>query len=60
MDIKLDITNKILEGLTDAKFSVTFGPNGIILGLVIKSKNNKNEIPAKIAVPLETPLQAMA
>ena len=45
----------ILGNITDADFNTTVKPNGIIISLVIKSKN-KNEIPATIAVPLEKPI----
>lgn len=50
-----DISKKILETMTDARFTASMNPNGISLGIVFKVKHN--EIPAKIAVPLETPLK---
>ena len=45
----------ILSNMLDADFNASVKPNGIIISLVIKSKN-KNEIPATIAVPLEKPI----
>ena len=45
----------ILNNLLDADFNTKVRPNGIIISLVIKSKN-KNETPATIAVPLEKPI----
>ncbi len=49
------INEDMLENITDAKFKATINPNGIIVGILIKSKNIEHEIPAKIAVPLEVP-----
>lgn len=47
--------NKIhLENLTDAKFNVSIRPDSIIIGILFVAKN-KEEIPAKIAVPLKSP-----
>jgi len=51
-----DIGGKILENILDAQFTASLKPNRIMLGIVIKAKNIKKEIPAKIAVPLETPV----
>ncbi len=47
------IGRDILENLEDAKFTVTINPNGIVLGISFKVRNREEEIPAKIAVPLE-------
>ena len=45
----------ILNKIIDADFNTTVKPNGIIISLVIKSKN-QSEVPATIAVPLEKPI----
>ena len=45
----------ILGSIIDADFNTKIKPNGIIISLVIKSKN-KTDIPATIAVPLEKPI----
>ena len=45
----------ILGSIIDADFNTKIKPNGIIISLVIKSKN-KSDIPATIAVPLEKPI----
>lgn len=45
-----------LENLSDAEFNASSNPNGIVLGLTMKLKNIKKEIPAKIVVPLERPI----
>ena len=45
----------ILSKIIDADFNTTVKPNGIIISLVIKSKN-QSEVPATIAVPLEKPI----
>lgn len=50
------IGKDILENLEDAKFTVAINPNGIMLGISFKVKNREEEIPAKIAVPLEVPI----
>lgn len=52
----LDIEEKIFKNITDADFNVSMKPNRILISLVLKAKNIKEEIPAKIAVPLETPI----
>lgn len=52
---EFDIGKKILGNMTDAQFNASIKPNSIILGITIKAKNIKHEIPAKIAVPLEVP-----
>lgn len=47
--------NKVhLENLVDAKFNVTLRPDSIIIGILFVAKN-KEEIPAKIALPLTSP-----
>ena len=48
------IGKSVLNNIKDAKLNAQIGPNSITLGLVIKSKDG--EIPAKIALPLQTPL----
>lgn len=45
----------VLNNLLEADFNTTIKPNGIIISLVLKSKN-KSEVPATIAVPLEKPI----
>ena len=42
------ITGEILSEMTDAEFSAQVKPEGIAIGLVIKSKYNQEGIPAKI------------
>ena len=51
---ELAIKTEILEHLEDARFSADIKPNSIILTIILKSK--ECEVPAKVAVPLETPL----
>src|SRR3989338_4042606 len=55
---EFNINEEILEDMTNADFNATINPNSIIIGIVIKAKNIANEIPAKIAVHLETPILA--
>jgi len=50
-----DIGKKILENIEDAHFNASVKPNRIMLVILIRAKNIKKEIPAKIAVPLEAP-----
>lgn len=50
-----DIGKKILRNITSAKFNAHIKPNRIMIGIVIKAKNVKEEIPAKVAVPLRVP-----
>lgn len=52
---EFNIEKKIIENLEDAAFNAYIGPSSIIIGIVFKAKNMEKEIPAKIAVPLETP-----
>ena len=52
-----NIEKEVLENIEDAKFNVSVNPNGIILGIGLKAKNRKEEIPATIAVPLEVPIK---
>lgn len=52
---EFNITKKILETIIDAHFTASIKPSSIILGITIKAKNIEEEIPAKIAVPLEVP-----
>jgi len=55
---EFDITEEILENIANADFNASINPNSIIIGIVIKAKNITQEISAKIAVPLETPIIA--
>ncbi len=50
---EFEIGKRILEEIIDAKFNASIKPNGIIINIIIKTKNIKHEIPAKIAVPLD-------
>lgn len=52
---EFEISKKILKDIIDANFNTNIKPNSIILGIIIKAKNIKQEIPAKIAVPLNVP-----
>ena len=47
---EFNVGKDILENLSSADFRVSVRPNGIIVGIVFKTKNQ--DIPAKIAVPL--------
>ena len=49
-----NIKKSNLEDMSDANFNATIKPDSIILGIIVKSK--QREIPAKIAVPLKTPV----
>src|SRR3989344_3713907 len=49
---EFNINKEILRGIIDAQFNATIKPDGIIVGILIKSKNIQHEIPAKFAVPL--------
>jgi uncharacterized protein YuzE len=48
---EFNITNKVLENLSAADFNVRIAPNGIIVGIVFKSKNLEQDMPAKIVIP---------
>ncbi len=48
------LKKEILQHLEDANFNVDIKPHSIILTIILKSK--ECEVPAKITVPLETPL----
>ncbi len=50
-----NINQETLKNISDAEFNASIKPNSIIINILIKAKNNKHIIPAKIAVPLETP-----
>lgn len=52
---EFDLRKEILKDIVDANFNASIRPNSIILTISIKAKNIENEIPAKIAVPMETP-----
>ena len=47
----LKITKKMLENISDAEFNANVKSSGIIIGLVLKSKNVP-EVATKIAVPI--------
>ncbi len=49
-----NIKKSNLEDMSDANFNATIKPDSIILGIIVKSE--QREIPAKIAVPLKTPV----
>ncbi len=49
---EFNVGKDILENLSAANFHVNMRPDGIIVGIVFKAKNLKQDIPAKIAVPL--------
>lgn len=51
-----DIDKKALENISDAEFNAKMTPSGIIVGIILKSKHLKQQIPAKIIVPLEIPI----
>jgi len=53
-----DINKKILNNITCAGFNADIKPNSIIITIRVKGKNLKQEIPAKIAVPLELPISS--
>ena len=48
------ISGKVLQKIKKATFAATFRPSGIILGLVITSR--QKELPAKVVLPLEVPI----
>ena len=50
-----DIGRKILNNIIDVKFNASIRHNSIILGISIKAKDIKQEIPLKVAVPLDMP-----
>ena len=52
---EFDITEKILDNISDANFNASIKPTRIIVSILIKSKLCAEEMPAKIAVPLEVP-----
>ena len=58
--IEINNTNMFLRNITlmnieDAGFSSSTTPNGIVISLLFRFKD-KTELPATIAVPLETPI----
>ncbi len=53
---EFNIGRKILENISDIEFNSTMKPSGIAVTILIKSRYNKQEIPAKIALPLDLPL----
>ncbi|MCP3686707.1 MAG: DUF2283 domain-containing protein [bacterium] len=53
---EFDMEKRVLKNIVDAQFTASVKPNSIIIGLVLKAKNVKHEMPAKIAVPLEVPI----
>ena len=52
---EFDVDRHVLENLIDAKFDVVTKPNAIMVNIAFTAKNIKEELPAKIAVPLKTP-----
>jgi uncharacterized protein YuzE len=50
------IGKEILENIADVQFNASLNPNRIVIGILIKAKHIKEELPAKIAVPLEVPV----
>ncbi len=54
---ELEISKEILKNITKADFKIQINPNRIIITILIKAKNAKQKIPAKIAVPLEVPIK---
>ena len=52
---EFDIDEEKLENITEADFDASIKPNGVFIGIAIKSKNHR-EMQAKIAVPLEEPV----
>lgn len=53
---EFEISEDSLKNLSDAEFNASSNPNGIVLGLTIKTKNARKEIPAKIVIPLARPI----
>jgi len=51
---EFNISEEKLENIIEADFDASIKPNGIFIGITIKSKNC-GEMQAKIAVPLEAP-----
>lgn len=49
---EFEIGEKLLKDVIDAEFNATINPSSIIIGIVLKAKNCKKPMPAKIAVPL--------
>ena len=52
---EFNIGKKVLENIIDVQFNAVIKPSSIILGIIIKARNVKHDIPAKIAVPLTIP-----
>lgn len=49
------ISKSILENMETARFDAVIKPNRIMIGVAVKAKSMENEMPAKIAVPLNAP-----
>lgn len=54
---EFEIGSKELGDVIDAKLNASVRPTGIIIGLRFRIKNKKQELPAKIAVPLRAKYQ---
>lgn len=53
---EFEIGKKVLETLSEARFNAVVKPTSIIIGITLKGKNMQ-EMPAKIAVPVEVPVR---
>ena len=52
---EFEVEEKIFKNLVNADFNTSIKPDSIIIGITFKVKNIKQEIPAKIAIPLDVP-----
>ncbi|MFH1065953.1 MAG: DUF2283 domain-containing protein [Nanoarchaeota archaeon] len=53
---EFEIGRKALENLLEAKFNAVVKPTSIVIAIMIKGKDMQ-EMPAKIAVPIEVPVR---
>ena len=53
---EFEIGKDLLESLSEARFNAVVKPTSIIIGIMLKGKNTQ-EMPAKIAVPIEIPVR---
>lgn len=53
---EFEIGKKALENLCEARFNAVVKPTSILIAIMIKGKNMQ-EMPAKIAVPIEVPVR---
>lgn len=53
---EFEIGKDVLESLTEARFNAVVKPTSIIIGIMLKGRNTE-EMPAKIAVPIEIPVR---